>query len=136
MLPLSSQTTDFLTFARQWSKLLAAGNFAQACALLDKPGGDGLMWTPKLLQRTVEDTFGPGTRFRLAHPEGVIYSDPDDLPLPPANRATVGHYQDGSGYWLSWDLPLNGAWSDLTAMFEFKRGVAGFSVCLHDLHVL
>ena len=45
-------------------------------------------------------------------------------------------FDDGSGYSVEHDVPLNGEWSDLTAQFEFVRFPKGYAVVLHDLHVM
>jgi hypothetical protein len=34
------------------------------------------------------------------------------------------------------DVPLDGAWSDLTAQFEFAPVDGGIGISLYDLHVL
>ena len=52
-------------------------------------------------------------------------------------RDRVDHRRShGAGFWLDYDVPLNGAFSDLTARFEFHwRAPQTLAVQLHDLHV-
>lgn len=45
-------------------------------------------------------------------------------------------FDDSSGYSVEYDLPLNGAYSDLTAQFEFLLSGSDYVATLHDLHVL
>jgi hypothetical protein len=52
------------------------------------------------------------------------------------DHAHVGAFDDGSGYWVNHDVPLNGEYSDLTAQFEFRRRGNALAATLHDLHVL
>lgn len=90
-----------------------------------------------MLRHEIEvEHFGPGTVFARIHPKGVLYCDPDMLPPPLDTQNQVGALDNGISYWLDWDLPLNGEWSDLTAQFEFIRTADGYRVCLHCLHVL
>lgn len=121
-------------WVRGWLDLLAAGRLADACALLDEPNAYGKRWRPADLTELVADTFGPGTRFRARHPEGPVFT-----PLAAARgdgHATVSAFDDGSGYWVEHDVPLNGEYSDLTAQFEFRWRGGALAAALHDLHVL
>jgi hypothetical protein len=137
MLPLTLDSAGVEAFAFSWSELMAVGEMQAACDLLDEPRGDGRRWTPELLRESIEiDHFGPGTVFSKMHPDGVIYSDPHAVQSKSPHRNVVGRLDDGEGYWLDWDLPLNGEWSDLTAQFLFTRSDEGFRVCLYDLHVM
>jgi hypothetical protein len=43
---------------------------------------------------------------------------------------------NAGGYWLDYDVPLNGQFSDLTAQFEFEPRQEGYAAVLQDLHVL
>ena len=46
-------------------------------------------------------------------------------------------YDDGSGYAIDYDIPLDGEWGDLTAQFSLKNETQGlYRICLYDLHVL
>jgi hypothetical protein len=136
MLPLTITEDDIVAFARRWSKLLAAGEFQAACDLLDEPRGGGVWWTPQLLRECIEiDHYGPGTIFSRLHPEGVIYSDPDVVEMTSPSRHFGGQFGP-DGYELCWDLPLNGEWSDITALFQLTRTPEGFLICLYDLHVM
>jgi hypothetical protein len=124
-----------IAWVREWLDLLAGGRLEDACGRLDEPNSYGLRWTPAALTDLVEDTFGPGTRFRVEHPEGPRFS-----PVATAlgrRPPMIGAYKDGSGFWVDHHVPLNGEYSDLTAQFKFLwRGNHVLAVILHDLHVL
>ncbi len=126
----------FMAFVRTWCKLLAQGCWKEACELLDEPNCYGISWTPESIRAFIEeDIYSPDTRFAREHPEGIIYTDPDEL--EPQQRSELVAFSDHSGYCLDYDLPLNGEWSDITAQFEFlKREHNRYAVILHDLHVL
>jgi hypothetical protein len=137
MIPKTSAgpAEDFTRFARAWFKLLAAGEWDRAFGQLDLPPRDGDPYTPDRFRREVEaDHFGPGTRFARAHPEGVIYSDPDAVPGD--GRPHVFDRGAPDVYEFEHDVPLNGEWSDLTAGFEFIPAGDHYQVRLDWLHVL
>ena len=125
----------FTAFVRLWLRSLAQSDWTGACAMLDEANTHGLRWTPSALQDLIAGTFGPGTRFAAQHPEGPRVCSPEDVATPHPPLELIA-YNDGSGYTLDHDFPLNGTWSDLTARFEFLRKPDGFAVVLHDLHVL
>lgn len=89
---------------------------------------------PEKIKEVIKDNFGPDTTFGHEHPKGGCFS---------AVKATRGNYRadalkydDGTGYSVEHDVPLNGKWSDLTAQFEFTGKNPVLKVILHDLHVL
>lgn len=129
-----SDPEALLAVIRDWFRLLAAGRWDEASAMLDEPNGYGVRWTPAEIRHALELAYGPGCRFRAAHPEGPRFSDPGLAAGVP--RADVRAIADGSGYRADHDVPLNGSWSELTAQFEFLRRPGGLAVVLHDLHVL
>jgi hypothetical protein len=133
-IPAHAAEQALLAFVRQWLKLLAAGRYHEACGMIDEPNCYGITWTPERIHQVVEETFGPGSRFGSRHPEGIRWSDPDQL--GEGGRPQIYPYDDGSGYAFDHAVPLNGEWSDLTAQFEFHRRPQGYAVVLHDLHVL
>jgi hypothetical protein len=130
-----SEAPDALRrWAQQWFALLAAGRLDEACAQLDEPNTYGVRWTPSAIRALVEDTFAPGTHFRTAHPEGPVFTPV--LDARGTVRVDVAAFDDGRGYRMDHDVPLNGEVSDLTAQFEFRWRGNALAVILHDLHVL
>jgi hypothetical protein len=115
-------------------KLLADNRFDEACSLLEHPNRFGVVWTPDLIKETVHDTFSPDTLFYKFYPEGPIFTDPYEL--EEQRDIEPIEFDDGSGYHFEYDIPLNGKWSDLTAIFEILKTPKGYAVFLDDLHVL
>src|SRR5690349_9014608 len=107
-----------IAFVRQWLRLMAAGRCQEACDMIDVPNCYGITWTPQRIRLTVEEAFGTGSRFRSQHPEGIRWSNPDDL-VEERQPDVWPHGHDG--YRLDHEVPLNGEWSDLTAQFEFQK---------------
>ena len=51
-------------------------------------------------------------------------------------KVEIHRYNDGSGYWMDYDLTTNGEINDLTIQFEFMKQKEGYYVILDDLHTL
>ena len=134
MIAEPSDPDELLSVVRDWFRLLASGRWDEASAMLDEPNCYGIRWTPAEIRHALDLAYGPGCRFRVAHPEGPQFSDPGAAVGEPG--ASVWALGDGGGYRADHDVPLNGSWSDLTAQFEFLRRPGGLAVVLHDLHVL
>lgn len=136
MLRVQSEDLDieFTAFIQSWFDLLANGQVAQACAVIDKPNSYGIRWTPEKISDVLSDDFGPGTVFASEHPEGAVFATTSRT--KGNTKADVVQFRDGSGYSVEHYVPLNGEWSDLTAQFEFLGKPPEFEVILHDLHVL
>jgi hypothetical protein len=82
-----------------------------------------------------EDSAGKPTLARsLKHPEGPMFTAVAET--HGETRADVLKFNDGPGFSVEHDVPLNGEWSDLTAQFEFVGEMPEFEVILHDIHVL
>ena len=125
----------FTRFVHEWFRMLARGDWDRACDALDEPNCYDITWTGESIRELIADTFGPGTTFAAAHAEGPQVCVPEAVDVP-AHPPHLYELDDGSGYALDHDVPLNGEWSDLTAQFEFLRRPGGFAVILHDLHVM
>jgi hypothetical protein len=126
--------TDIRHWLTDWFDLVGSGELAQACGRIDRPAGSGHRWTPKMLRHSIEDTFGPGTRFQREHPEGPVFT-PASTARGEAHVSIIP-YADGTGYSVNHDVPLNGAFSDLTAQFEFTWDGPALRISLYDLHVM
>ena len=136
MLRVSSEdpSDEMIAFVRSWFDLLADNRFEEACVALDKPNSYGISWSPEMIQGVIEDNFNHETLFGKEHPEGLFVSYVSET--AGEAQADVLAFDDGSGYSVQHDVPLNGEWSDLTAEFEFLRHPQGYAVVLHDLHVM
>jgi len=117
-----------------WFDLLGAGELAEACEQLDLPAGDGRAWTPARLLAELEDHFGPGTGFHRLHPEGPKFTAASVA--TGIARASVTALNDGSGFIADHAVPLNGEFSDLSGLFDFRWSGPALLIALYDLHVL
>ena len=114
-----------IRFARNCFTLLAHGAFPEAIRLLDEPNSYGLEWSPERIKAVIEEYSGSTT---------ATFSDPETLLGD--GRPCLYVFDDGRGFALDHDVPLDGEWSDLTAQFEFLHRPDGYAVVLQDLHVL
>jgi hypothetical protein len=131
----SDVESHILSWVRDWFELLAAGQVLEACARLDEPSSYGTVWTPEAIGDLVAETFESGTRFAAEHPDGPEFTSV--RAATGRERYDFGPYSDGTGFWVNYDVPLNGAFSDLTAQFEFHwRAPRILATRLQDLHVM
>ena len=121
-----------LVFARTWCGLIALGDWDGALRMLDEPNHYGVVWTREGVVTVLEVTFTEATVFAREF-GGPKFSAPDAA--QGQERHSFGRSRDGS-YWLDYDVPLNGRFSDLTAQFEFRPRAHRFAAILHDLHVM
>lgn len=124
--------TTLLGFARTWCARLAVGEWEGALGMLDEPNRNGVVWTRESVLALLDDTFGERTTF--AREFGAPSFSAPNTALGP-ERHGFGRSVGGS-YWLDYDVPLNGRFSDLTAQFEFLPREGRFAAVLHDLHVM
>jgi hypothetical protein len=133
----SASDEEILGVVRQWVKLLAAGDFDAAYALIDHDAYHG--WTPDLMRRVVEG---------CGHPESTptrhCVSPIAEASGGPTPRHEVARWDPprdlGSGseclgcFWF--DLRLDGSWSDMTATFEIMRRGEKLSLVLGEIHMM
>lgn len=112
----------FERFVRRWFTALAEHRDAEAVAMITAPNSYGITWTPVSVRAAI-DRHGA----RDVTPPDTATGEP---------HSSLVALADGSGWSFAHDVPLDGAWSDLTAQFEFLRHGSDFAVVLHDLHVL
>ncbi len=143
---LSERTAEAVrVIVERWVGLLVGRKHEEALAmlasprpLLDAPSAE-TGWTPESLAQVIQNygsvepredrtTFivtpvatamGDGPRFEVRWLE---------KPVGCGWGASIGH--------AHFDLPLNGAWSDLTATFDILETEEGLSLALHDVHVM
>jgi hypothetical protein len=121
--PGQDDERSFRAFVEQWFRALARNQWDIAVGMLDEPNSYGVRWSEAQIRQALND-----------YSSTAVLSDPADV-KGTVPRTSSGKFEDGSGYWFDHSVPLNGAWSDLTAQFEFKRGER-YAVILDDLHVL
>ena len=108
-----------------WLQQLSAGNWGEVIGMLDEPNSYGIKWRETEIRNSLDE-------YSRSRPWTV--TDPKALDV--SGHTSFGEFNDGSGYWFDYDIPLDGAWSDLTAQFEFKKRGNGYALVLHDIHVL
>ena len=54
----------------------------------------------------------------------------------PGQRISIGQYNDGSGYYMDYDLTTNGELNDLTIHVGFFKHGVDYSVSLEDLRTM
>ena len=114
----------FRSYIEQWVRAVAQSDWAGAVGMLDEPNSYGVRWSESEIQNALE-AYSPGAK--VSNPANLKNGSP---------RISLGKFDDGSGYWFDYSIPINGDWSDLTAQFAFKRRGNGYAVILDDIHVL
>ncbi|MGA9997156.1 MAG: hypothetical protein WBP93_17190 [Pyrinomonadaceae bacterium] len=138
-LPLYADDEEVLSLVRQWVEHLAKRDYTQAMALLSQ-GERYAFWTPALVEERIS-SYGP--------PEG---GDKDSISrvTPPGSAQVYDIKPRHSVDWydpelkeegevvgvVHFDLPINGVWSDLTAILNIEKGHDFLSLELEDIHVL
>ena len=132
--PLLNPENELIEFVYNWFELLAQGKIAEACALVDEPDSDGFAWNEDKLVSLLNFNYGPDSIFVKEHPKGPVFTSPTTA--QGRHVPIFVEYDDHSGYVVQILIPLNGEWSDLTAMFEFEIRNDMLVVKLDDFQVL
>ncbi len=130
-LPISASDQDLQTAVDEWVDLLAVGRYRDAAAwLYSQPGAEEM--TPDRIEALVQadwwDKLGSSGRHIVTPGAEAIGTGPrcSVVRLDADPKAGTIHY----------DLPLNGRWSSLTAILEFKADGDSIVISLYDMHVL
>jgi hypothetical protein len=131
MIHLSKEAAneEILAVVRTWVDLLAADRYEEAHAMLSPDDH----WTPELM-RTVVRHYG----FVEPRSDGRTFSVTpiaQTVGGSPRPQQDVERFDDGGGI-IHFDLPLNGQWSDVTAVIEIEEQRKGLALRLADIHVL
>ena len=120
---LDATEEEILSFARQWVELAAQRGFEAALPELDS--SDGIKWSQSLFDQLTFDHFDDGKQPRITDPNAVM-----------GLRVDAYEYDDGSGFAVDHDLPVDPKCSDFTAQFDFRKSPTGWRIVLIDVHVL
>lgn len=136
-LPLDASDAEVLAVVRRWVDLLAAGQYAQAQALLLRDGAER-DWPPELVAEVIAAYEPPSGASSGAVSHVTPVGQAQVLDLRPHHE--VARWEAGGRPGVvgdvHFDLPMNGAWSDLTAIFWLRRVAEGMALELFDIHVL
>jgi hypothetical protein len=132
-LPSNSGDATIVAAIEEWVDLLAAGKLDDATAWLYQPPDDAQTMTAELIDQLIVDYWwdappAPGGRHRVTQRDSAAGDGPRTSLVRLAADRTAG-----SVYYA---LPVDGKWSDLTAILEFRRLDDATVISLHDLNVL
>jgi hypothetical protein len=126
--------TELIACLSEWSDLMAAGDYAAAVAFLHPPaeGSNAETWTATSLKTYIENY---GSWDRLA--DGSLMRVTSIASAEHRRRAPheVFRYQHQLPD-IEFRLPLDGEWSDLTAMINMVEVNGRWAFVLYDLQVL
>jgi hypothetical protein len=135
-LPLDAKNEDVLQVVRTWIGFLSQDKHDEAFEMLSYAPEES--WTPELIRTLIANY---GSLEPLADGRTFRVTSLDSIPALPEGRSRP--YQDvewrgnkGIEGWVHFDLPLNGEFSDLTAIFKIVRVNERFALELHTIHVL
>ena len=120
---LASSDREIVDFVSSWIDHLIRDGYEAAIALLDDPIEDNRRKLTKEEWDRELESYG----------EAASISSPFEVP---GLRTDVYRYNDGSGFAVDYDLPVNGTRSDHTLQFDFRSVGSEMHVALDDLHVL
>jgi hypothetical protein len=137
ILPPDATDANLLAVVRRWVDLLAAGEYPQAQSLLVRDGAER-DWPPALVAELIASyelppgaSSGEASRVTTVNTARVFDVQP---------RHAVSRWQasgrPGVVGDIHFDLPINGVWSDLTAIFWLRQVPGGLVLELFDIHVL
>lgn len=132
-LPPDATDDDLLAAAREWVSLLVDQDYEAATAFIYQPNPHAsFAWTPDRIQ-TLINNYG-STQPMLDGRKFVVtpLADAREGSTPTHEVHRVGATE--GDIWF--DLPLNGQWSDLTALFNFIPHEGHIVLQLEDIHVM
>lgn len=133
VLAVGATDEELLTVADAWVDLLVAGDFVAASDFLHHPGHyDECAWTAVEIETYLAnygswDPYDDGRVYRVTTRRDATG---DHLP-----HRDVIRFTDDRLPRIECDLPLNGEWSDLTAVLQVEAVDGGWALSLYDLRV-
>jgi hypothetical protein len=127
----SATDAELLAFVESWIDDLAQGDYESAYSKTDHDPYH--QWTPRLMRAVVA-----GYGMPAPHRSGTVFrvTSRDTATGEPHHRTIYRHEIPAPAVAEIWyDLPLNGAWSDLTATFRVETRGATSAVVLQEIHV-
>ena len=131
-LPITASDEDILQAVREWVDLLVSERYMDAFAYLYHPTEE--YWTPDLI-RIVITNYGSIEPHQDGRTFKVTSLRMATGEFTPYHECEITRDAETSGnIWI--DLPLNGQWSDLTAILDFHAINGEIVLHLNDIHVM
>jgi len=131
-LPANASDEDILSAVREWVELLAKEEYEEAYRFFVSSEHNRWQWSPQLLKRIIR-TYGG------------LYGDQEKFSITPVEKTSEGseprhdvhrdRKDEHKGY-VWFDLPLNGKWSDLTAILTFQVNGGSLVIELESIEVM
>lgn len=116
MLPLDASDAHVLAAVREWVDLLVEERYEDACTFLFQEGDDPYAWTPELLKTLITNY---GSLYLDDNEETFKVTSLEQARGNRTPRHDVNRIESGEPEGFVWfDLPINGEWSDLTAVLD------------------
>jgi hypothetical protein len=133
--PAGAEDKDVLAIVHEWIGFLAADDYEQAQALLNHDKAEH-EWSADLVKKVVSMYSPPGGAgpARVTPIEGAKAGDFE--PTRMVNRRGAGEGRPEVIGEVHFDVPINGTWSDMTAMFLLREESGQLSLELYDMQVL
>ena len=129
---MSLDPEELRRYVEAWVDLLVLGDFPGAYSFTRHDAY--YQWTPDLIRQVIE-----GYGLPKPHPSGEIYAATERARATgdgPRYTCEFDGLPDSDLAHVSYDLPLNGKWSDLTVTFAVRRDGNEHFLVLQEIHVL
>jgi len=134
VLPKDATDEDIINVVRDFVNLLAKERYVEAFEMMYRNSKDEM--SPELIKRLIEGYgFDESVKdvFRVTSLEEMKNQEPEfqidwleSVKGEKPREIGIIHY----------DLPINGEWSDLTAIFDVYELENGIALSLYDIHIL
>ncbi|HAC46428.1 MAG TPA: hypothetical protein DCF65_10215 [Chloroflexi bacterium] len=131
-LPSDANDDVIVSAIEEWVDLLAAGKIEEATAWLFQPPNAAQPMTAELIDQLIVDYWWDAPPVGDRHRVTARASAAGRGPRTAIVRLTV----DPTAGSVDYALPVDGKWSDLTAILEFRRLDDATVISLDHLHVL
>ena len=135
LIPLQPTDAKILSVVEAWVDVLANGQFESALAIVEHNPVRTASELKELIEGYGRMPPHGHVSTRITPPRAAIVAD-----ISPSHHVTwFGPHPDRAvelEAFVTYDLPVNGVWSDLTALFWLKRISHGYVLQLEDIHVL
>lgn len=132
----SLKNEDVRAAIHKWVKLLATSSYEEAVGKLTAL--EQKVFTGEMLKEAIgrySRRYREATSMEDKKRYLPTITDPDELDAQEESIEIYPVAPDGTVI-VEYDLPLDGSWSDLTAIFHLVPKQGGYALSLYDVHVL